>query len=170
MAGPQQTPPPSPTPAQRLPLDTPPQRSRARLLTLSFLVLVILMVCVSIVGIGWGIGVDVLLFPTATPGAEGSFGIWFEAVCVKWKVKEGDWNNGSGLAGQLMNWFWLFCVCYRSLAPNLKIVPTTNTSIPIPLLLQFLLPVLHLPEDIFIFLYCDRWFVTFRFFSIVLWG
>lgn len=71
MAAPQQTPPPSLTPAQRLPLDTPPQRSRARLLTLSFLVLVILMVCVSIVGIGWGIGVDVLLFPTATPGAEG---------------------------------------------------------------------------------------------------
>jgi len=61
----------SPTPTQRLPVDAPPVRSRARLLTVSFLVLVILMVCVSIVGIGWGLGVDVLLFPTATPEAEG---------------------------------------------------------------------------------------------------
>jgi Meckel syndrome type 1 protein len=72
ISAPQPAPPPLATPAQRLPIDAPPVRSRARLLTVSFLVLVILMVCVSIVGIGWGFGVDVLLFPTATPGAEGS--------------------------------------------------------------------------------------------------
>jgi hypothetical protein len=72
MPGSQPTPPLSPASAQRLPVDAPPLRSRARLLTVSFLVLVILMVCVSIVGIGWGLGVDVLLFPTATPGTEGT--------------------------------------------------------------------------------------------------